>query len=58
MVLFGKGLPFQSFVKEKEESTAKKRMKEEGIEKDGRLSGLDAEKILKERAAQPDLSLR
>ena len=39
------------FVKEKEGSKMKKRRKEEEIEKEGRRSGRDAEKILKERAA-------
>ena len=39
------------FMKEKERSKTKKRTKEEEKEKEGRHSGWDAEKILKERAA-------
>ena len=36
----------------------KKETKEEEIEKEGRRSGWDAEKMLKEKATQPDLSLQ
>ena len=45
-------------MKKKEGSKTKKRTKEEEIEKEGRRSGWDAEKILKERATQPDFNMR
>ena len=44
------------FAKEKERSETKKRTKEEEVEKEGRRSGWDAEKILKGKAAQPVLN--